>query len=218
MNKNALRKPDDLLKLRTSYFMGVVKNAANNWAQSNAQSLLSLEDRLKLVASGEYTAPVNVYIQVGSTVSHTDMGLLRAYQAAVCECYNRLQKEFDVIPDSTPIHSKMPILPEYAALMKVRELIGEWVKLYRALDQFRYLIQVLPLDSGKQIDIFMPYETILPEESRRHFSDLRIRSQRVYAKILRRQGISVELPVVSITAATSKPYTGLLGGSSNIIH
>jgi len=200
----------DKLVLRESGFMDLVKNAAKKWAKSNAESLVSLEDRLKLVASGDNDVPVNVYIQVESAVSSVDLDSLPVYKAVACGAFNRLQEIYDMRPDGAPSHPKMPLLPEYDALMKVKELVGRWIEEYRTLKQFRYLVNVLPLDSVKQIDIFVPYGTTVPEESRRDFSNLRIMAQRFYAKILSKKHIDVMLPVVGIAPATNKPYTNSL--------
>ena len=204
--------------LRESNFMNRVKIAANDWAQSNARSLLSLEDRLKLIASGDDRMPVNIYIQAESIMNSIDNNSMLTYQAVACEAYNRIQEKYDVRPDGAPSHTKMPLLPRYSAFMKVKELVGGWLVDYRALEQFRYLIRVLPLDSINQIDVFVPYGTIVPEESRRQFGDLRIRAQRVYAEILRGKGCDTVLPVVSFTAPATKPYTEPLGGGSATVH
>ena len=218
MNETELRTSDDLPKLRTSDFMDLVKNATNEWALSNARSLLSLEDRLKLFPTGNDLRPVHIYIQAESVLSTIDRNSLPAYEAAACEAYNRGQKKIDVIRDDAPAHPKMPLPPKYAAQINVRKKVGEWIEKYRALRQFKYLVQVLPLDSGRQIDIFVPYKTTVPEESREYFKDLRMKAQRVYSILLRREGISTQLPVVSISAVTDKPYLDPSYGKSATIH
>ena len=218
MDKTASRTSDDLPKLLTSDFMDIVKKATNEWTLSNARSLLSLEDRLKLFPTGNDIRPVHVYIQAESVLSAIDRNSLPAYEAAACEVYDRLQEKYDVLPDSAPAHSKMPLPPKYAAQINVRKKVGEWIEKYRALRQFKYLVQVLPLDSGRQIDIFVPYETTVPGESREYFKELRMRAQRVYSILLHREGISTQLPVVSISAVTDKPHIDSSDGKSATIH
>ena len=194
----------DKITLRTSDFMDIVGSTAASCSALNTTPLQSLENKIKLVPSGDYKMPVDIYIPVGTRLSAEQTSMMTGYQRAASQAYSTLQKDFKIITDYSP-SGLQRTLPERDALSQVRQ----WIMSRRA-DSFsefknlQELIMVLPKNSRKQIDFFVEYKTQLPKEAQEWINNLRMMAQRIYAEILYHRGIQPERPVASIHPLSQK--------------
>ena len=192
----------DKIVLRTSDFMDAVKNLTSTWVEQNASPLQSIDDRLKLVASGNYIEPVHIYVSIDAQLDPKQAGLIQSYKRAASEAYAVLEKRLRVISDEAPSPIQKP-LPEQRAMAYVKGLVAEWLDTeYSNLKHLRGWVSVMHRDSRKQIDFFVPYGTELPKHDGKNLLDLRTRARRLYAEVLAHDGIGPELPVASVMAKT----------------